>query len=64
MNSHISHKIKAYMLYGVIGLLIASPLPDEIGVVLLAGLNHVKQKIFATASFILHIIGIFLLLGI
>lgn len=64
INRALGHRVKAYLLYGIIGLVIASPLPDEVGVVLLAGLTHVKQKIFGVISLILHFIGILILLGL
>lgn len=59
-NKHI--KIKHYLLYIFSGLIIASPLPDEIGVSILAGLTTVKPLKLAIMSFILHTIVIFLLI--
>jgi hypothetical protein len=60
----LGHEIKAYIMYSLIGLFIVSPLPDEVGVVLLAGLTKVNQKIFGVMSLVLHFLGILILLGI
>jgi len=55
--------IKHYLLYVFAGILIATPLPDEVGVSMLAGLTTIKPKKLAIISFILHSIAIFLILG-
>jgi hypothetical protein len=52
-----------YVLAGIAGLVIASPLPDEIGVTILAGLAKVSEKAFAVISFSLNTIGILVILG-
>jgi hypothetical protein len=57
-------KIRHYLMYVFIGIFIASPLPDEIGDVLLAGFTKVKPLFLAIFSFILHFIGIVFLLWI
>jgi len=56
--------IRHYFLYIFAGILIATPLPDEIGVSMLAGLTTIKPLKLALISFILHCIGIFLILYI
>ncbi len=60
----ISRKIRHYLMYVFIGIFIASPLPDEIGDILLAGFTKVKPLFLALFSFILHFIGIVILLWI
>lgn len=57
-------KIKNYLMYTFVGILIASPLPDEIGVIMLAGLTKIKQNLLAIISFILNTIGILILLSL
>jgi hypothetical protein len=52
-----------YVSAGIAGLVIASPLPDEIGVTILAGLANVSEKAFAVISFSLNTIGILAILG-
>lgn len=58
----IKPRARHYLTYMVAGLVIASPLPDEIGVTLLAGLNTINAKVLAVMSFMLHLVGIFVLI--
>jgi hypothetical protein len=56
-------KIRHYAAIVLAGFIIASPLPDEIGVPLLAAAYHkLSTKKFAFLSFILHTIMIFIIL--
>jgi len=64
---HIAHKtihwkIKIYLTYVFAGIIIASPLPDEFGVAMLAGLTKIKPNILAILSFLLSTIGILIIL--
>jgi uncharacterized membrane protein YdjX (TVP38/TMEM64 family) len=52
-----------YIMPIIAGLIIASPLPDEIGVALLATTN-ISDKIFTIISFLLNTTGIFMLIYI
>ena len=56
--------IRHYLTYIFAGLILASPLPDEIGVSMLAGLTTIKTKIFIVISFLLHVIGFYALIYI
>lgn len=62
IHKEFSHKIRNYLLYIFIGFIIASPLPDEVGVIMFAGLTHIKPKIFGAICFLCHTLGIFLIL--
>lgn len=66
MSKIIKHdfglKASNYLLYFFAGIFIASPLPDEIGIAMLAGLTHIKIKILSLISFILHTTGLFIIL--
>jgi len=62
IETMIGHKIKMYLMYVFAGFLIASPLPDEAGVVMLAGLTKIKTGALAILSFILNTLGILVLL--
>ncbi len=53
-----------YIVPAVAGFIIASPLPDEIGVALLAASTHVSGRAFTMISFALNTIGIFAILHI
>lgn len=59
-NKHIL--IKHYILYVFAGIVIATPLPDEIGVSMLAGLTSIKPLRLIIISFILHTSVILLIL--
>ncbi len=64
MNSQSLNKFKVYIMYSFIGLMIASPLPDEIGITMLAGLTKIKQSFLAILIFALHFVGALVLLSI
>jgi hypothetical protein len=60
----LGKKIKHYLTYAFAGIIIASPLPDEAGVTMLAGLTEIKPSILAIISFIFNTIGILIFLKI
>ena len=57
-------EVRKYLMYIFAGILIASPLPDEAGVTMLAGLTKIKQSVLAIIGFTLNTIGIIFLLAI
>jgi hypothetical protein len=59
-NRHVL--IRHYLLYIFAGIVIATPLPDELGVSMLAGLTTIKPLRLAVIGFFLHTIAIFLIL--
>lgn len=64
IDSNISAKIRNYLLFIFAGFIIASPLPDEFGVTLLAGFTSIKPKTLAILSFVFHTIGIAALIAL
>ncbi|MEK6984753.1 MAG: hypothetical protein AABX33_09345 [Nanoarchaeota archaeon] len=54
--------LKRYLLPVVAGIIIASPLPDEIGVTMLASFKSISEKIFLMLSYSLNTAGIFVIL--
>lgn len=62
LKKDVPSKIRSYLLYTFAGIVIASPLPDELGMMMLAGLSHVKPYKLAIISFIFNTIGILILL--
>jgi len=60
----IPPKAAFYISLGVAGLVIASPLPDELGVAMLAGITTVRERTFALISFSLNTIGILAVLAL
>jgi len=62
LDGGIPFVIKKYMAVVFAGFLIASPLPDEIGVSLLAFSHKVSMRIFVALAFLLNTFGIFVVL--
>jgi len=62
IDKDIKKKIRNYLTFFLAGIIIASPLPDELGVGMLAGLTQIKPKILAAISFLMNSVGIFLML--
>ena len=58
IKSNITHKAKLYLLYSLEGLIIASPLPDEAGVIMLVGITKIRPQVMAVISFIFNSLGI------
>ena len=59
-NKHVL--IRHYLLYIFAGIILITPLPDEIGISMFAGLTTIKIGKLAVISFILHSISFFLIL--
>lgn len=57
-NNKLPGVIKKYTLPVVAGFIIASPLPDEVGVAMLAASKIISTKIFAIMSYLLNTAGI------
>lgn len=55
-------RISNYVLYLFAGIIIASPLPDEIGITMLAGLTSIRTKILGVITFLLSTLGIYIIL--
>ena len=58
------HKAKIYLYYSFIGIVIASPLPDELGVSMVAGVTKIKFRTLAVISYLLHFVGFLILFAI
>ena len=54
--------LRRYLLPVVAGFIIASPLPDEIGVTMLAASKSISAKVFSVISYVLNTAGIFVIL--
>ena len=64
LSQLLPKKVRLYLLYAIAGLVIASPLPDEFGVAMVAGLTKIKPGIMAIISFSLNTFGIWIMLEI
>lgn len=70
MHALLHHKrvpehVRSVILWSFAGLMIASPVPDEIGVTMISSIGHLRAREFAVLCFVLNTLGIFaiLLLG-
>jgi uncharacterized membrane protein YdjX (TVP38/TMEM64 family) len=63
-EKHKHVKIVHYLLYLFAGIIIISPLPDEVGVSMLAGLTTINPIKFITIAFCLHNLAIFSFLSL
>lgn len=62
INNKIPKILKKYFIPVIAGFIIASPLPDEIGISLLAVSKSISTKFFYIFSYILNTLGIFIIL--
>ncbi|MBI4150623.1 hypothetical protein HY492_00700 [Candidatus Woesearchaeota archaeon] len=58
----VNGKLRVYLTYAFAGFVIASPLPDELGVSLLAGFSKLHPLKFALISYACNTIGILVML--
>ncbi len=58
----VSERLRRYLLWSIAGFVIASPLPDELGVTLLSSLTEIKPKKFAVLCYLLNAAGILVIL--
>ncbi len=61
-HQSIPERVRQYILWSFAGLVIASPLPDEFGVVLLGGVTNIDSRWFGILCFTLNTAGILLIL--
>jgi hypothetical protein len=62
VNRWIPDSVRAYLLVTFAGILIASPLPTEVGIMLIASIKNISFKKFAIIAYILHASAIFIIL--
>ena len=62
IHRSIPDSIRAYLFVTFAGFLIASPLPTEIGVTLMASIKRISTKKFAVIAYVLHTSAIFVIL--
>lgn len=61
-HERMSQKLREYILLSVAGLVIASPLPDELGVSMLSASRDVNPRRFAIFCYVVNTFGIFFIL--
>ena len=62
LNGHMPSGVKKLIIPVFAGFIIASPLPDEIGVTMLAAYRHISVRMFTLISYVLNTAGIFVIL--
>ena len=62
LNRKIPKLCKKYLLPVIAAIIISSPLPDEIGVSLLAASRSISTRFFSLLSYVLNTAGIFIIL--
>ena len=62
INRWIPNSIRVYLLATFAGLLIASPLPTEIGILLMTSIRNISSKKFIIIVYTLHASAIFIIL--
>jgi hypothetical protein len=61
-HKHFPRPVRRVLLWVITAFVIASPLPDDIGIMLVSGLSHVDRRLFAFLCFALNTLGIFAIL--
>ena len=64
IHSRTPSFIKKYFVPAAAVIIIASPLPDEIGIALFAASKNISLKVFSVFSYIINTVGIFVILYI
>ncbi len=64
INAHLRPNLQKYLGWVVAGIIIGSPLPDEIGVSLLAGFGEMDKRVFALIDYSANMLGIGVLLAL
>ncbi len=61
-HESISERVRLYLLWSFAGLIIASPLPDEIGVSVVSGITNINTRTFALLCLTCNSLGILIIL--
>jgi hypothetical protein len=61
-HPRLTDRFRTYLLWSFAGIIIASPFPDELGVVLLSGATQMNKRTFAVLCLCLNTFGILLIL--
>lgn len=58
IQRHLGPKLQKYLGWAMAGIIIGSPLPDEIGVSLLSGFGEMDKRLFAIIDYTCNMLGI------
>ena len=62
VDKEIPHKIRIYLAYAFIGLILASPIPNEFSTFMLAGLKRINHEALMILAFVASTLGIYILM--
>lgn len=62
IDKEIPHRIRIYLAYAFIGLILASPIPNEFSTLMLAGLRRINHKVLTLLTFVASTIGIYIII--
>lgn len=62
IDEEIPHKIRVYLAYAFIGLILASPIPNEFGTFMLAGLKKINHEALIILTFAAGTFGIYIIM--
>lgn len=61
-HRYISERMRQYFLWSIAGLVIASPLPDELGVTMISSASDIRKSAFSVLCLVFNTLGILVLL--
>lgn len=62
LYDRLPERLRLYLLWSFAGIIIASPLPDEIGVMLVSGITNIDSKKFSVLCFAMNTVGVLVIL--
>jgi hypothetical protein len=62
LDKRIPPSIRAHLVVAFASILIASPLPTEIGIILMTSVKKISTKKFAVIVYVLHVSAIYIIL--
>lgn len=61
-HERFPEQLRKYLLWCFAGIIISSPLPDELGVILIGSISDIKQRTLGILCYVFNTAGIFLML--
>ncbi|MEK6889766.1 MAG: hypothetical protein AABW82_03035 [Nanoarchaeota archaeon] len=62
IDKEIPHRIRIYLAYAFIGLILASPIPNEFSTFMLAGLKRINKRVLTIITFVASTLGIYIIM--
>ena len=61
-HESVPEKLRHWLLWSFAGIIIASPLPDELGISLVSGISQLQPKQFGVMCFVFNTMGVLLIM--